>query len=159
MTEEEILVERAEMYARTAAPALRSEARYLKVQQVGLDWLFPKNQVHQLVKLDKFTRLPGGVRWKSWPCLGMVCHGPSVLPVLCWQMLVGGHELRRSSSQGLLLLLRHASVAIRVSEELVAVSVDTETLLKDSHPWSSGRTPEGALVAALERFAREEGAG
>lgn len=152
MTDEEFLAERAEMYARTEAPALRGEARYLKVHQAGKVWLFPKNQIRQLVKLDKFTRFPGGARWETWPCWGMICHGPTALPVLCWQMLIDGRELRGPTSQGLLLLLRHAPVAIRVSEELVAVSVDTETLAKDSHPWSSGRTPEGALVAFLERF-------
>ncbi len=157
--EEEILAERARMYARTAAPALRSEARYLKVQQTGTDWLFPKSQVLQLVKLDKFTRFPDGARWESWPCLGMVCHGTTALPVLCWQTLVGGHQLRSPTSQGLLLLLRHAPVAVRVSEDLIAVSVDPEALTKDSHPWSSGRTSEGARVAFLERFASEETAG
>ncbi len=153
MTEQEIFAQRAQMYARPEQVATTGEARFLQVRQGGVAWYFPKAEIRQLVKLDKWSRLPAGALWENWPCLGTVWHGHGVLPVLCWQVLVAGSELRASRSEGLLLLLRHAPVAIRVEEEgLTAVSLEVKGLAKDPHPWSAGRVPEGGSVALLERF-------
>ncbi len=152
MTEDEIFAERAELYAGSRNEKQQNESRCLKVQQAGVSWLFPKAQIRQLSKLERLTRLPPGALWENWPCLGMACQGQTILPVLCWQMLVSGRELVTTSSDGLLLVLRHAPVALRVNDELAAVPADLENLKRDSEPWSLGRTESGAIVAKLERF-------
>lgn len=144
------------MYARGDDPAYRVEARYLRVRQASALWLFPKREIRQLVKLEKFTRLPPSARWESWPCLGLVSHGQSLLPVLCWQVLVSGYELT-STTLGVLLILRHAPVAIRVHDNLRAISVEDDALIPHDRLWSSGQTAENELVARLSRFS--EGGG
>lgn len=152
MTEDDIFAERAQLYAGSRSVKQQNESRCLSVKQAGVNWLFPKAQIRHLAKLERLTRLPQGALWENWPCLGMACQGQTVLPVLCWQMLVSGRELVSTSSAGLLLVLRHAPIALRVHDELAAVPADLEKLAADSDPWSLGRTENGEAVAKLDRF-------
>ncbi len=152
MTDDEIFAERAELYASSRDADVQGDVRCLRVRQVGQTWLFPKTHVRHLAKLEKLTRLPPGALWEGWPCLGLTSQGQTVLPVLCWQMLVSGRELATSASDGLLLILRHAPVALRVENDLAAVPTDLENLTADAGAWSLGRTQGGSIVAKLERF-------
>jgi hypothetical protein len=155
MTDDEILAERAQLYARVEEPALRAGSRCLTVGLGDRRWFFEEIEIGLLLPQAQITALPGGVRWRGWPCCGLVSHAMTTLPLLCWCTLAAHRELA-PGGESAILVLRNSHVALRVPGPVdMAVAVLDESEV-DDHRWSKGQLPSGGSIANLDLLRGEE---
>jgi hypothetical protein len=151
MSEEQILAERAEIYARLSELPMTGESRCLQCWLGDRRWLLPESQVRLLLPGLAVTELPPGASWNGWPCAGLVCHGQATYPLISWANLLGARE-PGAERESALLLLREVPVVMRVPGPLEMIGALLEEAQPDSHVWSAGKVPGGASVARLERL-------
>lgn len=156
MTEDEILDERALLYA-SAEQANRVASRCLRVALGAREWLFPEGEIRSLLSESAVCALPPGVRWSGYHCVGLLSHAMTPIPVLCWGELAGYRALDSAQETALLLLLAGAGLALRVPAPVEMRLRPLGELGPDDHPWSLGRTAGGESVADLARLVRGEG--
>lgn len=152
MSEEQILDERAELYARLEELPSTGETRCLQSTLRDRRWLFPENQVRVLLPALKVTALPAGVSWNGWPCEGLASHALATYPLLSWSTLIGLRTTVGAQEESAVLLLREVPVALRVPGPLEMAVAVLELSQHDDHPWSAGRLPGGHALARLERL-------
>jgi hypothetical protein len=158
MTDDQILDERARLYAREAVEATpQGQARCLQIELGGRRWLFPEQEVSALLPPGRTAELPPGVRWGDWPCQGLLSHSLAILPLFCWSVLTGAGPLDPSADSSL-LVVSAVAVALRVPGPVDMVDADLSSLSPDDHPWSLGLTPKGRTVANLARLHPQGGA-
>jgi len=152
MTEDQILAERAELYARVEEIPVLAESRCLEVILEGRRWLFPEEEIALLLSDTAICQLPPGVRWCGLPCSGLVQHGMSALPVVCWGRLTGSSELSWQARQDI-LLLRSAPLAVRVPGPVAMAHVMLAEARPGELPWCRGELADGTAIADLSRLA------
>lgn len=153
MTEDEILDERARLYAHVEKELPVGTVRCLDTSLQGQRWLFPKTEIRLLLPHYHVTPLPRGVRWQGWPCLGLITHSLRAFPLLCWSLLAEQREPSVEQEHAL-LLLRSWPVVLRVPAPVGLTEENLDDLSLDRHPWSLGRGLSGASLANLERLKR-----
>lgn len=154
MTEEQILAQRAELYARVEEIPVQAESRCLGITLQGRRWLFPESEISLLLSQSRASELPAGVRWHGLPCCGLIQYGMSALPLICWARLTAGLELPWRMEQDI-LLPRVAPIALRVPSPVeMAFALLGETR-PDDLPWSRGEVADGISVADIAKLAGE----
>lgn len=154
MTEDQILDQRAQLYARQEASQIQVEARCLQVVLGERRWLFPETEIDLLLPRSRVTELPAGAQWGGWPCCGLVNHALHTLPLLCWGMLTTQRELPCGQEHAF-LVVRSSPVALRVPGPVEMTSERLAELGHDDHPWSLGVLANGGSLADLGRLSRE----
>ncbi len=168
MTEEQILAERALLYARVEEVAQQSESRCLRISLDGRSWLFPEQEIALLLaetrtslpqrsqaeERTRATELPPGVRWGGLPCCGLIQHSLSALPLVCWSRLLTGVE-RSWNGEYDILLLRSAPLALRVPAPVEMVNAGLGDARSEGRPWSRGELGDDTSIADLGRLAGE----
>lgn len=152
MTEDEILAERAKFYARVEDIPTLAESRCLEVTLEGRRWLFPEHEIALLISEARACELPPGVRWCGLPCCGLIQHGLSALPLVCWGKLAANLDLPWRMRQDI-LLLRVAPIALRVPPPVTMGHSTLSEVRADALPWSRGVLADGARIADLSRLA------
>ena len=154
MTEEQILAERAELYSRVEEIPVVAESRCLQISLQGRRWLFPESEIALLLSRSRASELPAGVRWHGLPCCGLIQHGMSALPLVCWSRLTAGVELPWKMEQDI-LLPRAVPIALRVPAPVEMVFALLADARPDDLPWSRGEVAEGTSIADLAGLAGE----
>lgn len=152
--EQQVLVQRAELYARDEQIPEQAESRCLGITLQGRRWLFPESEISLLLSRSRASELPAGVRWRGLPCCGLIQYGISALPLICWARLTDGLELPWRIEQDI-LLTRVAPIALRVPSPVEMVFALLSKTRPDDLPWSRGQVADGISVADLGKLAGE----
>ncbi len=152
---QEILRQRAKIYARgTTNDDDRKLQRCLEVRDQEKRWLLPEEDVEVLLPAGDIMPFPSTVRWKEWPCRGLISYALQPLPVLTWAALFGRPAAPVGSHESY-LILRGIRLALAVPGQVSLSFEDLNEFLPEDEPWSLGRLRTGASVLNVARLSRE----
>lgn len=152
---EEILRQRAQIYGRGITKADdRRLRRCLEVRDEEKRWLLPDEAVEVLLPVADIMPFPTAVRWRGWPCKGVLSYALQPLPVLSWSALFGRPD-PPSANKDSFLILRGSRLALAVPGHVSLAFEDLSETLPEDEPWSLGRLRTGASILNLARLTRE----